>query len=78
MAKKRKSRTLVPIMTRIPERLRLRLAASAKRNGCSMNAEIIDRLDQSFWGKPQNGYTGYEILNAKPEDVFTAAELGLK
>lgn len=35
-------------MARLPEYLRSRLAAEAKANGRSMNAEIIARLEQSF------------------------------
>jgi hypothetical protein len=44
----RKSKQLRPVMTRIPEGLRRKLEGEAKQNGCSMNAEIIDRLESSF------------------------------
>jgi Arc-like DNA binding domain len=44
----RKIKELRPVMTRIPEGLRRRLARSADRSGRSMNAEIIHRLEQSF------------------------------
>lgn len=39
---------LRPVMTRIPERLRRRLASEAKFRGRSMNAEIVKRLQESF------------------------------
>jgi hypothetical protein len=35
-------------MTRIPEGLRSKLAREGKKNGRSMNAEIVYRLEQSF------------------------------
>ena len=44
----RKNKQLRPVMTRIPEGLRRKLEGEAKQNGCSMNAEIIDRLESSF------------------------------
>jgi hypothetical protein len=44
----RKSQELRPVMTRIPEGLRSKLAREGKKNGRSMNAEIIYRLEQSF------------------------------
>ena len=39
---------LRPLMTRIPEKLRARLARAAKRQDRSMNAEINYRLESSF------------------------------
>jgi hypothetical protein len=44
----RKSKQLRPVMTRIPEGLRRKLEREAEQNRCSMNAEIIDRLESSF------------------------------
>ena len=44
----RKSQELRPVMTRIPEGLRSKLAREGKKNGRSMNAEIVYRLEQSF------------------------------
>jgi hypothetical protein len=44
----RKSQELRPVMTRIPEGLRRRLEREAKQNRCSMNAEIVARLEASF------------------------------
>ena len=38
----------VQLKLRFPERLRLRIESAANRNQRSMNAEIIDRLEQSF------------------------------
>jgi hypothetical protein len=44
----RKATELRPIMTRIPEALRKRLERAAVQNRRSMNAEIINRLYESF------------------------------
>jgi len=44
----RKLSETVQLKLRFPERLRLRIDAAANRNQRSMNAEIIDRLEQSF------------------------------
>jgi hypothetical protein len=44
----RKSKQLRPVMTRIPEGLRRKLEREAEQNRCSMNAEIIRRLESSF------------------------------
>ena len=44
----KKSAQLRPVMTRIPEGLRSKLAREAKRNRTSMNNEIIERLARSF------------------------------
>jgi hypothetical protein len=44
----RKQSETVQLKLRFPERLRLRIEAAANRNQRSLNAEIIDRLDQSF------------------------------
>lgn len=46
---------------RFPPKMRERLKYAADRNGRSMNAEIIERLDQSFKGWPK--------VNL-PEDVY--------
>src|SRR5262245_53365480 len=44
----RKDLELRPVMTRIPEGLRRRLASHAKWLRRSMNAEIVERLQKSF------------------------------
>jgi SRSO17 transposase len=44
----RKDQELRPVMTRIPEGLRRRLEREAKWRRRSMNAEIVDRLQESF------------------------------
>jgi len=44
----RKRTELRPVMVRLPETLRRRVERDAKRNGRSMNTEIIHRLEQSF------------------------------
>lgn len=42
------SRTLDKFMLRLPDGMRDRIAAEAKANGRSMNAEIVARLEASF------------------------------
>ena len=44
----RKPTELRPLMVRIPESLRRKLEREAAKQDRSMNAEIIQRLDQSF------------------------------
>jgi hypothetical protein len=44
----RKPTALVQLKLRFDERLRRRIERAAERNECSMNAEIIKRLEQSF------------------------------
>lgn len=46
--KKPPSRTADQFVVRFPDGMRDRIAEAAKRNGRSMNAEIIQRLDHSF------------------------------
>lgn len=47
MARRKKSAT-VDLKVRMKEPLRASLATAAKRRGVSMNAEAVDRLEQSF------------------------------
>jgi hypothetical protein len=44
----RKLTDTVKLQVRLSERLRRRLEQAAKHNKCSMNTEIVDRLDASF------------------------------
>jgi Arc-like DNA binding domain len=44
----KKSQELRPVMVRLPERLRRRVEARAKKNQRSMNTEIINRLTRSI------------------------------
>jgi hypothetical protein len=44
----RKQSETVQLKLRFSERLRLRIESAASRNQRSMNAEIIERLEQSF------------------------------
>ena len=48
MARKRKLTDEVQLKLRFSEALRLRLAREAKRRKRSLNAEIVERLDQSL------------------------------
>ena len=57
----RKSQELRPVMTRIPEGLRSKLAREGRKKRRSMNAEIVYRLEQSF------------VL----EDIFKAIKEGM-
>ena len=43
----------VQLKLRFPEKLRLQIEAAADRNQRSMNAEIIERLEQSFQRQDQ-------------------------
>jgi plasmid stability protein len=49
----RKAQDLRPVMTRLPETLCRRLEREAAREGRSMNAEIIHRLQRSFQASDQ-------------------------
>jgi len=49
----RKPHDLRPVMTRLPEALCRRLEREAAREGRSMNAEIIHRLQQSLQASDQ-------------------------
>ena len=44
----KKSTAIVPTMLRMREELRKRLEREAKKNGRSLNAEMVGRLEQSF------------------------------
>jgi chromosome segregation ATPase len=46
--KKRKPQEIVPLMLRLREALRLRLAKDAEKAAKSLNAEIVDRLEASY------------------------------
>jgi len=45
---RKQSSEMVQLKLRFPERLRVRIELAANGNQRSMNAEIIDRLEQSF------------------------------
>ena len=51
----RKPSDTVQLKLRFPEKLRLRIEAAAARNEHSMNAEIVQRLEQSFAKEDQAG-----------------------
>jgi hypothetical protein len=50
----KKSTEIVPTMLRIREDLRKRLEREAKKKDHSLNAEMVDRLEQSFVEDEQN------------------------
>jgi hypothetical protein len=50
----KKSTEIVPTMLRIREDLRKRLEREAKKKDHSLNAEMVDRLEQSFIDDEQN------------------------
>jgi predicted transcriptional regulator len=66
----RKAQQLTPIMVRLPEPLRRKLARLASAGGHSMNAEIIRRLEQSVAAE--------EPLPHEVERVLARVEEGLK
>jgi plasmid stability protein len=77
----RKTETLRPVMTRIPEGLRRRLEREAARNGRSMNTEIIHRLQRTLAIDDSTAATnmldflrelGVDITNANEKDVAVA------
>ena len=57
----RKPTELIPLMVRMPEALRRRLAKSAEENGRSLNGEVVWRLKQSI-AVPQAQMTGEEKI----------------
>ena len=68
----RKAQDLRPVMTRLPETLCRRLEREAAREGRSMNAEIIHRLQQSFQASDQD--SGLEERVRKLEqEIFNFA-----
>jgi hypothetical protein len=60
----RKDQELRPVMTRIPEGLRRQLERAAVRNGRSMNAEIISRLEHSFTAPKLAAEVAFGVTNA--------------
>src|ERR1700733_12076269 len=50
----KKSTAIVPTMLRIREDLRKRLEREAKKKDHSLNAEMVERLEQSFIDDEQN------------------------
>jgi hypothetical protein len=46
--RKRAKTAIVHLNTRIREPLREKLERAAKNKGCSINAEVVDRLERSF------------------------------
>jgi hypothetical protein len=70
-----KAKELRPVMTRLPESLRRRLEATAKRNGRSMNAEIIHRLHSSLARDSLQGVTTTPIQHLVNEVTLALARL---
>jgi Arc-like DNA binding domain len=70
----RKAEELRPVMVRVPEGVRRQLAREAKKNGRSMNTEIIHRLTQSLVSESlaelyrQHAETAAEVAAAKAAD----------
>jgi Arc-like DNA binding domain len=67
----RKLTDTVKLQVRLPERLRRRLEQAAKDNDCSMNTEIVDRLDVSFQRENQKEM----IRRATQEAVAAVSKL---
>lgn len=70
----KKPEELRPVMVRIPEVIRRQLARDAKKNGRSMNTEIIHRLTESLSSKSladlfqQYAETAANVAAAKAAD----------
>jgi len=75
MAKK-KPTELRPVMVRIPERLRGRLARTAKQNDRSMNSEMIFRLEGSFTQEDAFGSGELRAIAIAMSAAFASAGAG--
>jgi plasmid stability protein len=68
----RKTQDLRAVMTRLPEALCRRLEREAAREGRSMNAEIIHRLQQSFRASDQASGLDERVRRLE-EEIFRYA-----
>lgn len=64
------SRDIVPLGLRMPAEIRGRIEAAAKANGRSMNAEILQRLTESFRIGVQGGRDSSPV-SATNEQLLT-------
>ncbi len=64
MAERSTGRESDKFMLRFPEGMRDRIKAEAERNGRSMNAEIIARLEESFIERSEIQKTADNIVSA--------------
>jgi hypothetical protein len=65
----RKLTDIVKLQVRLSERLRRRLEQAAKHHDCSMNTEIVDRLDSSFQREEQK-----EMIRRAVQEGVAAAQ----
>lgn len=66
----------LPYPVRLPESLKARLQASARRESRSLQAEILARLEASFAGPPTvNGLTAEDLLTRVDRYVASVFEL---
>jgi plasmid stability protein len=70
----RKAQDWRPVMTRLPEALCRRLEREAAREGRSMNAEIIHRLQQSFQASNQTSDLEERVRKLEQEIFNFAAK----
>lgn len=63
------SRTAEQFVVRFPDGMRDRIAAEAKQNNRSMNAEIVARLQQSFDAPPPSASMSHSRTMASPHDL---------
>ncbi len=72
----RKPTDIVPLQVRLPERLRKFLAAEAEKNGRSLNAEIVHRLDPEAVGEveAERRRIWETVMGALVKDPETAAK----
>jgi len=69
---------MVQLKLRFPERLRLRIESAANRNRRSMNAEINDRLEQSFQRHDQAALAEAAATAVIDKFVIAGGKLELK
>lgn len=69
------SETADRYIVRFPPGMRERLKEAAERHNRSMNAEIVNRLANSFGWDDLAEVPGYDRINPTADDVLNALEL---
>jgi hypothetical protein len=81
MATRRKKTDKVALQLRMREHLRARLAVEAKHREVSLNAEIVQRLEESLEKDERNVLAkamnqGFNLIAAKQDDLLKAMDTG--
>ena len=63
------SRDISPFGVRMPVDLKAKIDQAAKQNGRSLNAEIVDRLQRSFYEISAPGLTDEQLLKVRDEVI---------